>query len=303
MNSIKNISENNNESLYPSYLVNLINDRLNDYLKDYKDIPEGLFKPINYCLTGGGKRLRPVLCLSTAIGLGCETDHVMPTACAIEFIHNYSLIHDDLPAIDNDDFRRGRLSCHKKFGEASAILAGDALFAEAFGLIIKKQDCSPETKVRLLGEIIEATGLSGMVSGQFVDISTSVSGISKNSLEKMHFDKTARLIDVSVTSAAILCNVKDEIIRKLRTYGQNIGTAFQITDDILDMEDSESDVDVKNKKLVSQEKNTFPYVWGLKMSKKIAEEKVKYALNAIRDIDMDFSLLENIAKFILVRKA
>jgi len=227
----------------------------------------------------------------------------MPTACAIEFIHNYSLIHDDLPAIDNDDFRRGRLSCHKKFGEASAILAGDALFAEAFGLIIKKQDCSPETKVRLLGEIIEATGLSGMVSGQFVDISTSVSGISKNSLEKMHFDKTARLIDVSVTSAAILCNVKDEIIRKLRTYGQNIGTAFQITDDILDMEDSESDVDVKNKKLVSQEKNTFPYVWGLKMSKKIAEEKVKYALNAIRDIDMDFSLLENIAKFILVRKA
>jgi geranylgeranyl diphosphate synthase, type II len=303
MNSVKNISKKNPESLYPSYLVNIINDRLNDYLKDYKDIPEGLLKPINYCLLGGGKRLRPVLCLSTAKGLGCEMDYVMPTACAIEFIHNYSLIHDDLPAIDNDDFRRGRPSCHKKFGEASAILAGDALFAEAFGLIIKKQDCIPETKVKILREIIEATGLSGMVSGQFVDISTSRSGISKKSLEKMHFDKTARLIDVSVTSSAILCNAEDEIIRKLKIYGQNIGTAFQITDDILDMKESEGGIDVKNKKPVSQEKNTFPYVWGLEISKKIAERKIENALNAIKGIDMDFTLLENIAKFILLRKA
>jgi geranylgeranyl diphosphate synthase, type II len=302
MRGVKNREERNPESLYPAYLVKIVDDRLNDYLKDYKDIPEGLFRAINYCLTGGGKRLRPVLCLSTARGLGCELDYVMPTACAIEFIHNYSLIHDDLPAIDNDDFRRGRPSCHKKFGEAAAILAGDALFAEAFSLIVKKQDCSPETKIKVLREIIDATGLSGMVSGQFLDISTALTGISKNSLEKMHLNKTARLIDVSVTSPAMLCNAGEEIIRKLKIYGQNIGTAFQITDDILDMAENDTEADTKNKKGASLEKNTFPYVWGLKMSKKIAERKIEDALDAIKGIDMDCSLLENIAKFILVRK-
>jgi len=290
-------------NLYPYHLVGIIEKQLEKYLNDYNNIPRELSEPVKYCIMSGGKRFRPILCLATAIGFGCETSNIMPTACAIEFIHSYSLIHDDLPAIDDDDLRRGKPSCHKKFGEATAILAGDAIFAEAFNLILKYQKCTSEKKLRILSEIVNASGASGMVAGQIVDITSASKTISKKALEYMHTNKTGRLISASITSSGILCGAEDGTLDSLREYGLNIGLAFQITDDIIDII-SNSTVSGKTRgKDKVQSKNTYPFLWGMDKSRKIAEEKINTAMDAIKRINMDSQLLEDIANFILVRKA
>ena len=136
--------------LYPEFLIRIINDRINEYLKEYGDTPAVLKKAMVYSMANSGKRFRPVLCLAVAKSLGKDYELVLPAACALEFIHTYSLIHDDLPAVDNDDFRRGRLTCHKKFGEDIAILAGDAIFAEAFNIILSKQESPPDILIKVL---------------------------------------------------------------------------------------------------------------------------------------------------------
>ena len=158
------------KNLYPDFIVKLINERLDFYLQDYIKIPDVLRKSIKYSIKNSGKRFRPVLCLLTAKSLNCSYEKVLPTACAIEFIHTYSLIHDDLPSIDNDDLRRGKPTCHKIFGEDIAILTGDALFAEAFNIILKHQDAEDKKKLEVLSEIGEASGALGMVAGQIVDV-------------------------------------------------------------------------------------------------------------------------------------
>jgi len=295
--------KNSAQSLYPHHLIGIIEKQLEKYLNDYKDIPGELSEPVNYCIMNGGKRFRPILCLATAIGFGCEPADIMPTACAIEFIHSYSLIHDDLPAIDDDDLRRGMPSCHKKFGEAAAILAGDAIFAEAFNIILKYQKCTSEKKLKVLTEIINASGASGMVAGQIVDITSASKTISKKTLEHMHTNKTGRLISASMISSGILCGKEDGTLDKLRDYGLNIGLAFQITDDIIDIISNSSVSGKTSGKDKIQSKNTYPFLWGFDKSKKIAEEKINAALDIIRGIDMDSSLLEDIANFILVRRA
>ncbi|GAH11959.1 unnamed protein product, partial [marine sediment metagenome] len=182
-----------------------------------------------------GKRFRPILCLLTAKSLGKDYRAVLPTACAIEFIHTYSLIHDDLPSIDNDDLRRGKPTCHKKFGEDIAVLAGDALFAEAFNIIIKYQIADDRTKIKILEEIADASGASGMAAGQIVDVYFTGKKISKKKLEYMHRNKTGKIITASVRCAAILCGVIDDYLKKFTEYSENLGLAFQITDDILDV--------------------------------------------------------------------
>jgi len=295
--------KNSPDNLYPYHLVGIIEKQLGKYLSDYRDIPGELSEPIKYCIINGGKRLRPVLCAATAIGFGCKPADIIPTACSVEFIHSYSLIHDDLPAIDDDDIRRGKPSCHKRFGEAAAILTGDALFAEAFNLILKYQICSPGKKLRVLSEIVDASGAAGMVAGQIVDISSASKKISKKKLEHMHINKTARLISASVVSSAILCGAKEGTIEGLRKYGMNIGLAFQITDDIIDIISSSSISGKTQGKDRIQSKNTYPFLWGLDKSRRIAEEKIDTALDAIKGLHMDSRLLEDIAKFILLRKA
>lgn len=275
--------------LYPGFLIKEVNKSLGYYVKKYKESPDILKEAIKYSVENSGKRFRPILCLLTAKSLGKDYRAVLPTACAIEFIHTYSLIHDDLPSIDNDDLRRGKPTCHKKFGEDIAVLAGDALFAEAFNIIIKYQIADDRTKIKILEEIADASGASGMVAGQIVDVYFTGKKISKKKLEYMHRNKTGKIITASVRCAAILCGVIDDYLKKFTEYSENLGLAFQITDDILD---------VTSDKRV----NTFPNIWGVSKSKEIARDKIDKAIAIIKSMDIDYKWLVNIANFLLVRK-
>ena len=296
-------SEKSKGSLYPEYLAKEVDRYLKSYLKKYESIPEELKNSIRYSIESSGKRFRPVLSLATAKSLGFEISHIMPTACAIEFIHTYSLIHDDLPAIDNDDLRRGKPTCHRQFGEDIAILTGDALFAESFNIIIKDQIADPDIKLRVLDELITASGASGMVAGQIVDVCSTGTIISKERLEYMHLNKTAKLITAAVRSSAILCNAGPQILEGLTEYGLNIGLAFQITDDILDITSNSVLTGKTHGKDSLRLKNTYPHLWGLEESKKIAQRKISKALGSIKNINIDTRLLVDIAEFILIRKA
>ncbi|MDP3011963.1 MAG: polyprenyl synthetase family protein, partial [Candidatus Hydromicrobium sp.] len=239
----------NANELYPEFLIKEVNNSLGYYVKKYKESPDILKEAIEYSIENSGKRFRPILCLLTAKSLGKDYRVVLPTACAIEFIHTYSLIHDDLPSIDNDDLRRGKPTCHKKFGEDIAILTGDALFTEAFNIIIKYQIADDGTKIKILEEIANASGASGMAAGQIVDVYFTGKKISKNKLEYMHRNKTGKIITASVRCAAILCGVSNDYLKKFTEYSENLGLAFQITDDILDVA---SDNRI----------NTYPNIWG-----------------------------------------
>lgn len=278
------------KKLYPEFLIKEVNNSLEYYVKKYKESPDILKEAIEYSIENSGKRFRPILCLLTAKSLGKDYRVVLPTACAIEFIHTYSLIHDDLPSIDNDDLRRGKPTCHKKFGEDIAILSGDALFAEAFNIIIKYQIADDRTKIKILEEIASASGASGMAAGQIVDVYFTGKKISKKKLEYIHRNKTGKMITASVRCAAILCGVSSDYLKKFTEYSENLGLAFQITDDILDV-------------TTDNRINTFPNIWGISRSKEIARDKIDKAITIIKSMDIDYEWLVNIANFLLVRKA
>lgn len=297
------INDLNKNELYPEFLIKEINDSLRYYVKNYKRIPEILRDAIVYSIENSGKRFRPVLCLLTADSVGKDYHDFLPTACAIEFIHTYSLIHDDLPSMDNDDFRRGKPSCHKKFSEDIAILTGDALFAEAISLIIKYQKTDSGTKIRVLEEIANASGIEGMVAGQVMDMHYTGRKMNPKQLEYMHQNKTGKLIIASVRCAAVLCGVSDEYLKKFTEYARNLGLAFQITDDILDVTADINIRGIKAGKIKFEEKNTYPEMWGITRSKEIAAEKINKAITIIKSMDIDYKWLVNIANFLLVRKA
>lgn len=291
------------EELYPDFLVKEINSYLKHYIKKYNRCPDILRKAINYSMLNGGKRFRPILCLLTAKSLGKDYRLVIPTACAIEFIHTYSLIHDDLPSIDNDDLRRGKPTCHKMFGEDIAILTGDALFAESFSIILKNQIASYENKIKVLDEIINAIGALGMVAGQIVDVYFSGKKITRAALESMHQNKTGKLITAAIKCGAILSGADKKKLDKFTEFSKNIGLAFQITDDILDVISNKKDMGKTTGKDRIQKKNTFPDIWGIEKSKKIAEEKIAGAIRIVKNMDIDYEWLVKIANFLLIRKA
>ena len=296
------IDKYNNGQLYPDFLVKIVNDKINYLLESYNQTPQILKKAITYSMKNGGKRFRPIMCLLTAESLGNNYSRVLPTACAIEFIHTYSLIHDDLPSIDNDDYRRGRLTCHKVFGENIAILTGDALFAEALNIILKYQECSAETKLIILKEICEASGASGMVAGQTVDVYYTGKKITKKLLEYMHENKTGKLITAAVKCGAILSAACDEYLKKFIQYANNIGIVFQITDDIIDLESSDEIAGKTIGKDTIQKKNTFPSIYGISKSKKIASEKIEEAIEIVKNMNIKSDWLIKISKFLLLRK-
>jgi geranylgeranyl diphosphate synthase type II len=298
---MKNKKTDNN-SLYPDFLVNIINDRINQYVAEYNNVPCALKNAIKYSLQNGGKRFRPVLCALTAKSLGKDCELVLPAACAIEFIHTYSLIHDDLPSIDNDDLRRGKPACHKKFGEDIAILTGDALFAEAFNIILRHQEANKDNLARVMLEISSASGADGMVAGQIVDVYYAGKKISGKKLEYMHSKKTGGLITASVRCGAILSGASEEYINRFGQYAENIGLAFQITDDLIDLESTTEKTGKSTGKDIMQEKNTFPSMYGIEKSRKIASEKVSCAIEIINNMDIERSWLIKIAKFLLQRK-
>lgn len=266
--------------------------------------PTTLHEAMRYSLFAGGKRIRPLLCLAgaEAIALESEKVDVLPTACALEMIHTFSLIHDDLPALDNDDFRRGMPTSHKKFGEAMAILAGDALHTLAFTTIATHQTGEPATVLRVIRLISEACGEAGMVGGQVDDMFYEKRpDVTPDILRSIHARKTGALLTVSLVSGAILAGATPTQEAALRLYGEQIGVAFQIVDDILDVTGDEDKI---GKPIGSDEKNdkaTYPKLFGLARSQEMATEAVDAALSALVSFGESAEPLRAVARYILER--
>ncbi|HEX8872918.1 MAG TPA: farnesyl diphosphate synthase [Candidatus Acidoferrum sp.] len=265
--------------------------------------PPSIHRAMRYSVFAGGKRVRPILCLETARIFTEDVSSALYPGCAIEFIHTYSLIHDDLPALDNDDLRRGKPTCHKKFGEATAILAGDALLTLAFESL-GSAPVSAERRVAMLTEIATAAGtVNGMVGGQVADIEAEGKRVAPETLEYIHRSKTAALIRASIASGALCAGAPAEDVQRLRRFGDTVGWAFQVTDDILDVEESSAALGKTAGKDAAQQKATYPAVFGLERSHEIANELAAKAIAELQPYAKRAERLRNIAEFLVLRRA
>jgi geranylgeranyl diphosphate synthase type II len=269
--------------------------------------PNSLHKAIQYSLLAGGKRIRPILSVAAFEAIGGRGDKILPFACALEMIHTYSLIHDDLPALDNDDYRRGKPTCHKVFGESIGILAGDALLTEAFKLMTDRS--IQEFSIRdgglildVINEVAQAAGMSGMVGGQVLDIESEGKEVDFPTLQYIHTHKTGALILVSVRVGAKLGGASEETLKALTHYGERIGLAFQIADDILNVEGKAALLGKKTGSDLSRGKATYPVLLGLEESKRRTKELVELAVKAIESFGPEAEPLREIAWFILSRE-
>jgi len=268
-----------------------------------QDGPETrVVEAMRYSLFAGGKRLRPILCLAASDAVGGDLQAAMPAGCALEMIHTYSLIHDDLPAMDDDDMRRGKPTNHKVFGEAIAILAGDGLLTEAFVLLSDYRSLLPERAVQVIGVIAEAASYRGMVGGQVVDMLSQNKPADLETVQQMHSRKTAALIGAATESGALTGKGSEAQVAALAGYGRAIGLAFQIADDILDIE---GDTELLGKTTGADEargKVTYPAAVGLERSRQAANEMVKDALAALKGFDDRANPLRSLAHYIITRK-
>ena len=268
-----------------------------------QDGPETrVVEAMRYSLFAGGKRLRPILCLAASEAVGGGLQAAMPAGCALEMIHTYSLIHDDLPAMDDDDLRRGKPTNHKVFGEAIAILAGDGLLTEAFVLLSDYNSLLPERAVQVIGVIAEAASYRGMVGGQVVDILSQNKRADLETVQQMHSRKTAALIAAATESGALAGKGSEAQVAALGRYGRAIGLAFQIADDILDIE---GDTELLGKTTGADEargKVTYPAAVGLERSRQAANEMVNDALAALEGFDDRANPLRSLANYIITRK-
>jgi geranylgeranyl diphosphate synthase type II len=266
-----------------------------------------LHKAIQHSLFAGGKRIRPILSIASFEAVGGRGERILPFACALEMIHTYSLIHDDLPAIDNDDYRRGKPTCHKIFGEAIAILAGDGLLTEAFRLMtsqpVKDHSSSDgELILNLINEVAQAAGVLGMVGGQVADIESEGKSVDLPTVQYIHSHKTGAMILASVRVGAKLGGAKQEILQALTRYGESLGLAFQIVDDILNVEGKADLMGKKTGSDFSKGKATYPSVLGVEGSKKRAEELMRLAVDALRPLGPEADPLREIARFVVARE-
>ena len=244
--------------------------------------PENLRAAMRYSLLAGGKRLRPVLCLAACELAGAPTDLALPTAVALEMVHTMSLIHDDLPAMDNDDLRRGRPTSHKMFGEAIAILAGDALLTRAFEMVaLRSPGVEPQRLLAVLGELSRAAGAPGLVGGQVVDLDSEGKDVDLTTLEYIHLHKTGALLRACVVCGALVGGAAENLLAALRVYARGIGLAFQIIDDILDVTASSEVLGKTAGKDLMADKTTYPKLLGLEESRKRAEVLVIEAKGAL----------------------
>ena len=257
---------------------------------------------MRYSLFAGGKRLRPILCLAAAHAVGGKIEAAMPAACALEMIHTYSLIHDDLPAMDDDDLRRGKPTSHVVFGEAIAILAGDALLTEAFVLLSDYHALLGERALRLIGVIARAASYRGMVGGQVVDMLSQNKPADLETVQQMHSRKTAALISAAAESGALAGGGTDDQVEALARYGRAIGLAFQIADDILDIEGSTEVLGKTAGSDVARGKVTYPAAVGLEGSRQAAQTLVNEALAALERFDNKAEPLRALANYIIARK-
>jgi geranylgeranyl diphosphate synthase type II len=283
----------------------LVDEALGRFLPEAGDHPKEIHEAVRYSVFAGGKRLRPILVLAAMESAGGHLERALPAAAAIELIHTYSLIHDDLPAMDDDDFRRGRPTCHKVYGEAMAILAGDALLTQAFILLSGENPSVPVdagARLRVIHEIAQAAGSKGMVGGQVVDILHEAREIDLPTLQYVHTHKTGALIRACLRVGGILASAGPEQMEALTRYGERIGLAFQIVDDILDLEGSLEALGKRAGSDLRKKKATFPALLGIEESRQHARHLVEEATHALKVFGDRRAALEAIADFVVTRR-
>ncbi|WP_408954642.1 polyprenyl synthetase family protein [Natroniella sp. ANB-PHB2] len=278
----------------------VINEALNECLEEAK--PERLHQAMRYSVLAGGKRLRPILTLVAAKLVGEEEKKILPAACALELIHNYSLIHDDLPCMDDDDFRRGKKTNHKVFGQGMAVLAGDALLTYAFELLAEIDDLPAERVLLATKKLAKAAGKQGMVGGQAADILAEGKEVDKEELEYIHTHKTGALLEAAVSIGAILGGATRQELAALQDYAQGIGLAFQIVDDVLDIEGDAEKIGKDVGSDLESDKATFPAVYGLERSKEMASENCQRAKEAVSIFGEQAEILRKLADYIIERE-
>ena len=284
--------------------VRLVDSALDRYLPGTETLPSRLHEAIRYSVFAGGKRIRPILMLAACEAVGGEIKNLLPAACAIEMVHSYSLIHDDLPAMDDDDFRRGNLTNHKVYGEATAILAGDGLLTEAFILLSNKDvwgDVPVDKAREAINIIAKSSGSRGMVGGQVVDMEAEKTPIDLPTLEYIHTHKTGALILAAVEVGALLGGASDEQRRALCRYGAAAGLAFQVADDILDIVADQSQLGKDVGSDQQRGKATYPALLGLTGARQHADELRKRALSALDIFSVSAQPLREIANYIIDR--
>jgi len=284
-----------------------VDSALERVLPKKEELTLNLHKAMRHSLFAGGKRIRPILSIASFEAAGGKGERILPFACAIEMIHTYSLIHDDLPAIDNDDYRRGKPTCHKVFGEAIAILAGDGLLTEAFRLMTHQPAKDPSSRdealvLDLINEVAQAAGVLGMVGGQVVDIESEGKAVDLPTLQYIHTHKTGAMILASVRVGAKLGGAKETLLKALTRYGERLGLAFQVADDILNVEGRAALMGKKTGSDLFKGKATYPSVLGVDESKIRSKELVEMAVDALKPLGPEADPLREIARFIIARE-
>lgn len=283
-------------------------DYIEELLKKYMPKEDGyqstIMESMNYSLKSGGKRLRPILTLEACKIVGGSEEDAIPFAMAIEMIHTYSLIHDDLPSLDNDDLRRGKPTNHKVYGEAMAILAGDGLLNYAYEIMLSSSlnKDNPEKYLRAIGEIAKSAGIYGMIGGQVVDVESENTLIPKEKLDYIHLNKTAAIMVGCMRAGAIVGNANEEQLEKVTKYAKNIGLSFQIVDDILDIIGDESKLGKHVGSDIENNKSTYPSLIGLEKSKEVATQLINEARENIKTLNGDYSFLDGLANYIIDRE-
>jgi geranylgeranyl diphosphate synthase, type II len=266
--------------------------------------PAVIHQAMRHSVFAGGKRLRPILCVETGRLFGGDEEVLLGCACALELIHTYSLIHDDLPALDNDDLRRGKPTCHVVFGEAMAILAGDALLTLAFERLSRPGPPSESTKLRVVRELSHAIGTrGGMVGGQVVDLATTRATAKPETLQYIHSAKTGAFIRMAVRAGALYAGASDEDLQRVTAYGEKVGLAFQIADDLLDVLGSSESLGKTAGKDRQQQKATYPALFGVEESQRIAGRLVHEACGGLEPYGDRGRRLQEIARFLIARKS
>lgn len=260
-----------------------------------------ILKAIRYSLLNGGKRIRPILCIASFEAAGGKGEGILPFACALEMIHTYSLIHDDLPAIDNDDYRRGKLTCHKVFGEAMGILAGDALLTEAFKLMTDPSSHEARVVLEIVNEVAQAAGIFGMIGGQVLDVESEGKTIDPHTLLAIHQNKTGALIRASVRTGVKLAGGSPEVLQAFTTYGEKVGLAFQIVDDILNVEGDKERLGKNTGSDQTRKKATYPSIFGMEASRRTVQELTESAIESLNTFGPEAEPLRAIARFVIAR--
>jgi len=282
----------------------LVEARLEKLVPEESAEPKGVHSAIRWSLFAGGKRFRPLLLLAAGEAFGAETDRLLNTACALELIHTYSLIHDDLPSMDDDDLRRGRQTAHKRFGEATAILAGDALQALAFQAIAEDEKLEPQVCAQVVREVARAAGTPvGMVAGQAFDLEAESRDVSGNELERIHRHKTGALVTCAARCGAIIAGATDHELEGVTRYGRALGLLFQITDDLLDVTATAETLGKTPGKDARSRKATYPALYGIDATRERAQAAYDEACAALDGIQRETRALRAIAQLILERRA